>query len=83
MSSNEETSEESQAYAEMEKEHQSTRARRVRCGLPFFLLFYIVARFSPLPPYSAGLSDRALSPFEVLQPFSPLSINQKRKLIAF
>lgn len=36
-----------------------------------------------LPPDSGGLSGCTLSPFEVLQPFSPLSISNKgRKLIA-
>lgn len=75
MSGQEETSEESQAAAELEG---APLPRRVGCGLPLFILNTLFS----LPPDSAGLSGCALSPFEVLQPFSPLSINKKRKLIA-
>lgn len=81
MSGDEETSEESQVSAETGKECQSTLAG----GVGFLYLFKIVSLsfFFPFFPIQLVSQAAALSPFEVLQPFSPLSINnKKRKLIA-
>lgn len=80
MSGNEETSEESQVSAETGKERQATLAG----GVGFLYLFKIVSlSFFPFLPIRPVSQAAALSPFEVLQPFSPLSINnKKRKLIA-
>lgn len=54
---------------------------RTRCRLPRCIYLRSSSSFPILPMQQ--VSGCALSPFEVLQPFSPLSINnKKRELIA-